>query len=149
MIITDDVDARWNWLRVMYFYTIIGAGGVGIGIIFTPDLVRVLSGLPIEDPVIFGVLGSTYFSFGLLSVLGLRSPLKFIPVLLLQLTYKIVWFLSVFFPLLITGKLPNYAILIATIFATYIFGDLIAIPFRYFWVKDTVGSGRARTKGDQ
>ena len=82
-----------------------------------------------------------YLSFALLSILGLRSPLKFAPVLLLQLSYKVVWLIGVILPLLVTGKFPMYAILHASIFVSYIVGDLIAIPFSYVFSKiDSSGS---------
>jgi hypothetical protein len=70
-------------------------------------------------------------------MLGLRSPLKFVPVLLLQQSYKVVWFIGVILPLLIVGKFPTYAILHVVIFATYIIGDLIAIPFPYVFAKES------------
>ena len=122
---------RWAWLKIMYGYTIIGAGGFGLGIIFIPDLMRSLFNWPAQDPIVYGVVGSVYLSFGLLSILGLKAPLKFVPVLMMQLSYKTIWFIGILVPILIAGKFPMYAILHVVIFATYIIGDLIAIPFSY------------------
>ncbi len=123
---------RWGWLKFMYIYTIAGAGGFGLGIILVPDVMRSIFGWPNADQIIaFGVTGSVYLSFALLSILGLRSPLKFVPLLLLQLTYKVVWFVGVVLPLLLTGKFPAYGLLFTAIYITYIIGDLIAIPFSY------------------
>ncbi len=136
---------KWGWLRFMYIYTIAGAGGFGIGIIVKPDVIRALLGLPNSDQITaFGVTGSVYFAFALLSILGLRSPLKFVPVLLLQLTCKAVWLLGVVLPSLLAGAFPTYAILFMTIFVSYIIGDLIAIPFHYLFTKqsDTAVSGK-------
>ncbi len=131
---TDNV--RLGWLKFMYIYTIVGAGGFGLGILINPDLMRSIFGWPNSDQVIaFGVTGSVYFSFAILSILGLRSPLKFAPLLLLQLTYKAVWFVCVILPLLLTGKFPIYALLFTAIYVTYIIGDLIAIPFSYFFAE--------------
>ncbi len=125
-------NVRWGWLKFMYTYTIVGAGGFGLGIIIIPDVMRSIFGWPNSDQIIaFGVTGSVYLSFALLSILGLRSPLKYTPLLLLQLTYKSVWFVGVILPLLLTGKFPTYAILFTAIYVTYIIGDLIAIPFSY------------------
>ncbi len=123
---------RWGWLKFMYIYTVVGAGGFGLGIVAIPDVMRSIFGWPNSDQIIaFGVTGSVYFSFALLSILGLRSPLKYTPVLLLQLTYKVVWFVGVIVPLLLAGKFPTYAILFTAIYVSYIIGDLIAIPFSY------------------
>lgn len=54
----------------------------------------------------------------------------------LQLTYKVVWFMGVVFPLLVSGVFPAYAVLHVVIFATYIIGDLMAIPFSYVFAKE-------------
>ncbi len=69
------------------------------------------------------------------SEFGLRSTLKFTPVLLLQLSFKTIWVIGVGFPILLTGKVPSYAIFVIAIFITYIIGDLIAIPFSYVFGK--------------
>lgn len=132
-----NINVRWGWLKGMYIYTIIGAGAFGLGIIVIPEIMLSIFGWPNQDPIVFGVTGSVYLSFALLSILGLRSPLKFAPILLLQLSYKVIWFIGVIFPLLIIGIFPTYAILFVLIFATYIIGDLIAIPFSYVFAKDS------------
>ncbi len=127
---------RWSWLKFMYVYTIVGAGAFGLGILAIPDVMRTIFGWPNSDQIIaFGVTGSVYFSFALLSMLGLQSPLKFAPLLLLQLTYKVVWFVGIVLPLLLTGKFPTYALVFTAIYMTYIIGDLIAIPFSYVFAK--------------
>jgi len=130
-----ELKVRWGWLKGMYIYTIIGAGGVGLGIVVMPDGMRSIFGFPSQDPIVFGLCGSVYVAFGLLSILGLLSPLKFSPILLLQLCYKVVWFIGVILPILFAGKFPNYALIYVVVFATYIIGDLIAIPFSYVFAK--------------
>ena len=134
---SKELDVRWGWLKFMYIYTIVVAGGVGLGIIAVPEVMKSLFNLPSGDPITLGIAGSAYLSFGLLSVLGLRSPLKYVPILLLQLCYKVVWFVGVILPLLVAGRLPAYAIPIAILFATYVIGDLIAIPFSYLFAKQS------------
>ncbi len=134
---SNDIDIRWGWLKFMYWYTIVGAGGFGLGIIIMPKKMCSIFAWPIGDPIVFGIVGSVYLSFGLLSILGLRFPLKFVPVLLLQLSYKVVWFVGVILPMLISGNFPTYAILHVSIFASYIIGDLIAIPFSYIFSKSS------------
>jgi hypothetical protein len=128
---TKELNVRWGWLKGMYIYTIIGAGGFGLGIIIMPESMRSIFGWPSQDPIVFGVVGSVYLSFALLSILGLRSPLKFTPVLLLSLSYKVVWFIGVIPPLLLAGKFPAYGLLHVVIFASYLIGYLIAIPFSH------------------
>jgi hypothetical protein len=127
----QEYKVRWGWLKGMYVYTIIGAGGFGLGIIIMPESMRSIFGWPSQDPIVFGVVGSVYLSFALLSILGLLSPLKFTPVLLLSLSYKVIWFIGVIPPLLLAGKFPAYGLLYVAIFASYLIGYLIAIPFSY------------------
>jgi hypothetical protein len=128
---------RWGWLRFMYIYTIIGAGGFGLGMIFIPEVMQSTFGFPGQDPVVFGIAGSAYTAFGLISILGLKSPLKFAPVLLLQLCYKVIWLAGVVLPLLFSGRFPLYATVLLIIYATYVIGDLIAIPFSHLFSKQT------------
>jgi hypothetical protein len=130
-----ELKVRWGWLKGMYIYTIIGAGGVGLGIVVMPDGMRSIFGFPSQDPIVFGLCGSVYVAFGLLSILGLLSPLKFSPILLLQLCYKVVWFIGVILPILFAGKFPNYALIYVVVYATYIIGDMIAIPYSYVFAK--------------
>jgi hypothetical protein len=110
MIASEGV--RWGWLRAMYILTIVIAGGYGLGIIFVPDQMKLLFHTSC-DPIPYGIVGSVFLAFGMLAVLGLRAPLKFVPVLLMQLTYKLIWLVGVISPLLVTGNYsskytPNY-----------------------------------------
>lgn len=134
---SEDTNIRWGWLKFMYVYTIITAGGLGLGIIVAPEAIKSILAWPVEEPIALGVVGSVYMAFGILSILGLRSPLKFLPVLLLQLCYKSIWFIGVVLPLLVAGRFPAFGLLFVVIFATFIVGDLIAIPFSYLFHKQS------------
>jgi len=133
------VNVRWGWLKFMYLYTIVGAGLFGLGILIKPDMIKVVFRWPAEEPISLGIVGSVYASFGILSLFGLRDPLKFASILLLQLCYKTVWLAGVIAPLLVSGHFPSYALFTVVIFTTYIVGDLIAIPFPYVFT-----SGRSK-----
>ena len=133
---TKDTKIRWGWIKGMYIYTIVVAGLFGLGMIVAPEMIKSKFTWPVEEPVAFGIIGSIYVACGLLSILGLRSPLKFTPILFLQLCYKTIWFIGVVFPLWATGHFPSYAIPTVIIFATFIVGDLIAIPFSYVFAKE-------------
>jgi len=134
---TTDYKVRWGWLKFMYIYTLIGAGGLGLGIIFIPSVVQSLFRFPGQDSVVFGLLGSTYVALGIVSILALRAPLQFAPILLLQLCLKVIWIVAVVGPFLLSGGLPLHAALLLVIFVTYVIGDLIAIPFPYLFRKET------------
>jgi hypothetical protein len=134
---SKDINIRRGWLKFMYIYTAIGAGGFGLGIIVVPDLLISVFRGPKQDPITLGITGSVYLAFGILSLLGIRSPLKFVPILLLQLCYKVIWFIGVILPFSMAEPLSMYVIFIAVIFATYVIGDLIAIPFSYVFAKQS------------
>lgn len=126
---------QYGWLKGMYIYTAIGAGLSGFGILFIPEITVSMLNLPIQDPINYGIIGSVYLAFALISLIALKSVLKYVPVLLLQMTYKIIWFLAVILPIVIKGQLPRYSFVIIIIYATYIIGDLIAVPFKYLFEK--------------
>ena len=134
---SENMNIRWGWLKFMYVLTILTAGISGLGIILAPEFIMSVFGWPFVEPIFWGIIGSVYLAFGILSIFGLRSPLKFAPVLLLQLFYKSIWFVGVVLPLLVAGQYPNYGIPMAILFATIIVGDLIAIPFRYLFAKQS------------
>ena len=134
---SEDTNIRWGWIRGMYIYTIVTSGFLGLGIIFVPDVIKARLPWPVEEPTAFGVVGSLYVALGLLAILGLRSPLKFIPVLLIELIYKSVWIIGVCIPLLVNSQFPRYAMPTLVIFVTFIIGNLIAIPFHYVFAKSS------------
>jgi hypothetical protein len=119
----------------MYVYTIVGAGGIGLGLLIIPNAMMSLLGIPTQEPIVAGVVYSAWLAFGILSILGLRSPLRFAPVLLLQFTYKVVWFIAVIAPKAISGDLPSFAITMSAIFASFVIGDIIAIPWKHIFAK--------------
>jgi len=126
---------RWGWLRAMYLYTIFGAGGFGLAVLFFPSKIQSLLRFPPQDPVTLGLYGSVALASGLVAILALRSPLKFVPLLLLQLVYKPIWLIVVAIPLFIKGQFPLYVVFISAVFITYIVGNLIAIPFSFLFSK--------------
>jgi hypothetical protein len=134
---TKNSSIRWGWLKFMYIYTIVTAGGFGLGIVFIPDVVKSMCKFPEQDPIIFGAFGCMLLSSGILAILGLRSPLKFVPLLLFQLCYKPIWFMGVLIPFLLANDMQTYVVIFIVIFATYIIGDLIAIPFSYVFAKES------------
>ena len=133
----EESKIRFRWLKVMYLWTIIGAGGFGLGMLAVPETLKALFGWPSQDPVLFGIMGSIFVAFGIVSILGFLSPLKFVPVLMVQLCYKVIWYIVVLLPNIAAGQVHMYGWILAGIFATYIIGDLIAIPFPYVCERET------------
>ena len=120
---------RVLWLKVLCWYTVLGAGAVGLWILLAPGSFIAAFGRPGQDPFILGVAGSSWLAFGVVAAVGLRSPLAFAPIFLVQLGYKVLWLAVVFLPQGLRGALPPYSWVLAALFASYVVLDLIAIPF--------------------
>ena len=119
---------RTSWLKFMYIWNIVISGGGGIGIIFFPKLTRWLFNVSTPQ-ITYSIIGSVFLSFAILSILGLRAPVKFAPVLLFQLTYKIIWLIGVILPMIISEEFYIGVMPAVVIYILYIIGDIIAIPF--------------------
>ena len=131
-----DLRIRWGWLKGMYLYTALGAGGMGFAMLVIPGAVQTAFRFPAQDPAIFTVYGCVLFASGLIAIPALLFPLKFIPLLLLQLVYKPIWLALVAVPLFLKGQFPFPIVVFAIVFLTYIVGDLIAIPFSTLFSKE-------------
>jgi len=89
---------RLYLLRAMYVFTV-----VGLAIEKLPALLHPANLSP-GDSVILSVLGAT----ALLAVLGIRYPLKMLPLLFFEPVWKSIWILVFGLPLLLSGGLdPN------------------------------------------
>ena len=90
---------RLYLLRAMYVFMAVGLAIFKLGpAILDPE------NLSPQDSVVISVLGA----FALLAVLGIRYPLKMLPLLLFEFAWKLVWVLAFGLPLLLSGQLdPN------------------------------------------
>jgi formate/nitrite transporter FocA (FNT family) len=129
----------------MYVYTAIIAGGFGLAEILAPVRVQSMLGMRVQDPIVFGLSASVFLGLGLVAILGVRAPLKYSPVLLVELVYKLIWLCGVVVPLALRGEFVSSSIVQVVIFGTFVVGDLIAIPFRYVFGRDI---GAAAVEGD-
>lgn len=130
-----DPRIRWGWLKAMYFYTLFGAGGTGFAMLIIPGTVQSAFRFPAQDPALFMAYGCVLFASGLIAIPALFFPLKFVPLLLIQLVYKPIWLAVAAIPLFLKGQFPLHIVVFSIVFLTYIVGDLIAIPFRYLFSK--------------
>ena len=105
---------RWGWMRFVYGLNVLAAGVPGLLILFGPE--SLMSSVT-QDRLYFGVLGSVWLSIGLLSILGLRDPLRFSAIFLVQIMYKGIWFMVVLLPLAVAGELRFDALPLVVFFA--------------------------------
>ncbi|WP_420583425.1 hypothetical protein [Reichenbachiella sp.] len=115
---------RQHIMRVLFLLILVGLG---------PDhWVAVFSPSQVPDPM-SGVTISFYAAFAFLCLLGIRFPLKFIPLLLIQLVYKSAWVIGTYLPAKNAGLLDdNYESWFWSM-APGIVIDLLVIPWGYVY----------------
>ena len=95
---TEVSTLRLYLLRAMYLFTV-----VGLAIEKLPALLHPAT-LSAGDSVVLSVLGAT----ALLAVVGIRYPIKMLPLLFFEFVWKAIWILLFGVPLLLSGVLdPN------------------------------------------
>ncbi len=128
MLDTLDIDLK---LKIQYLFTAIFTIMTGLVVLIVPDIL-----MPDQDPLMFGAVGCVWLTFGILSLLAIirKEYMKFVPILLLQLIYKLIWFGAVVIPAIITGHVGGLThALTILVFAAFIIGDILFIPFKEFF----------------
>lgn len=100
--------------------------GVGLGVpawstMFSPGMF---------DPT-EGIAYSFWAAFSALAFLGVRFPVKMLPLLLLQMSYKLIWVIFVGYPLWSAGKMDPVAIELMKASGLGVLFDLAIIPWPY------------------
>ena len=85
--------------------------------------------------LIYGIAFSLYAAYALLMLLGVRFPVRMLPLLLLQISYKLIWLIAVGYTLWSSGHLNPDAIGTVKFFASIIVLDLVVIPCPYVFEK--------------
>ncbi len=81
---------RLNMLRASYLLVV-----VGLGLTIWPQIFAGPAGLALPRGMVVCMLGG----FSLTALIGLRYPLQMLPVLLWEITWKVLWLLTVALPL--------------------------------------------------
>jgi hypothetical protein len=130
----SDKDLSTRRLNVMRFgYAFMG---VGLAIVQWPLLVHAPS-----VPVMDGVVTCLLTAMGLLAFLGLRYPIRMLPILLFEVTWKLIWITTVAIPHLVAGDMSTTTreVLIDCSLVVLI---IAVVPWRYAWRR------YVRTPGD-
>lgn len=99
----------------------------GLTITIWPEIIAPASRIPNESAVINSLLGA----LGMLCILGLKYPLKMLPLLLFELLWKLIWIFAYALPTWLTQGLDTYGQ--ETLFACLIGVILtpIVLPWKY------------------
>ena len=125
----DNIDLKLK-LKIMYILTIVIAGGFGLLMLIVPSFVITLLSQPAQDLYLYGVAAAIWTAFGLLAILGLRDPIKYIPILLFQFIYKLIWIFAVFLPNVVVDGARFDTIFLLLVFILFIVGDFLTLPFK-------------------
>jgi hypothetical protein len=120
---TNDVSTfRLYLLRASYLLIV-----VGLGLVLWPDLIHDALSLHPRP----GATPSLLAGVSLMALLGIRYPLRMLPVLLFELTWKSIWLLTVALPLWSVHQIDadTWESVKACLMGIVIFP--IAIPWRY------------------
>ncbi|WP_327638363.1 hypothetical protein OHB24_08285 [Kribbella sp. NBC_00482] len=123
---------RMNVMRLGYALI-----GVGLALVKWPIVVQDVRSLPVME----GVVACLLTGMSLLAFLGLRYPLRMLPILLFEVAWKVIWVGTVAVPHLIANDLSTEArdVLFNCSFIVVV---VAVIPWRYTWQR------YARTPGD-
>ncbi len=80
-----------------------------------------------------GVAFSFWATYATLMGLGVRYPIKLLPLLILQLMYKATWVLTVYLPMKSSGTVTPVAESFYWICITAVVLDVLVIPWGYVW----------------
>jgi hypothetical protein len=114
---------RRNVMRVGYAFM-----GVGLAIVKWPVLIQNAPSLPVPE----GVVACLLTAMSLLAFLGLRYPVRMLPILLFEVTWKVIWIAAVALPHLVADDIDAATgeVLFNCSFVVVI---IAVIPWRYAW----------------
>jgi hypothetical protein len=131
--IDEELSARrLNVMRFGYAFM-----GVGLAIVKWPVLVQNAQSLPVMEGVVVCLLTA----MSLLAFLGLRYPIRMLPILLFEVTWKVIWIAALAVPHLVSDDM-NAATREMLFSCAFVVVILAVIPWRYAWRR------YVRTPGD-
>lgn len=114
---------RLNIMRVGYLVL-----GLGLAIVKWPVLVQEAHLLPVME----GVVAALLTAMSLLAFLGLKYPVRLLPILLFESAWKLIWIAAVAIPSLVSGDMDTATreVLYSCLWVVII---LAVIPWGYAW----------------
>jgi len=111
-------------MRGLFFLNFISLAFDNWGTILFPDS---------QMDTLTGVTISFWAGFSLLNLLGVRFPLKFVPILMLQLLYKSAWIIGTYLPAKNSGVLDEDLTSFLWVCVAGIVLNLLVIPWKFVY----------------
>src|SRR4051794_12880081 len=122
---------RLNLMRIGYLVM-----GVGLALVKWPILI----GYDRDFPLYEGVVAVLLTAMSLLAFLGLRYPVRLLPILLFETLWKVIWLSVVALPAVLAGDVEQA--MSETIFSCSLVVIIVAvIPWRYVWQRYVLAKG--------
>lgn len=115
---------RQHLLRALFFLNFISLAFDNWSTILFPEE---------QMDTLTGVTISFWAAFSLLNLLGVRFPLKMIPILLLQLLYKTAWIIGTYLPAQRNAVLDEYLESFLWVCVAGIVLNVLLIPWNYVY----------------
>ncbi|GAA0928921.1 hypothetical protein GCM10009554_10890 [Kribbella koreensis] len=124
---------RLNVLRAGYAFM-----AVGLAIVKWPVVIQDARSLPVME----GVVACLLTAMSLLAIVGLRYPVRLLPVLLLEVLWKVIWFVAVALPHLLADDVDadTGSVLFSCSFIVIV---VAVIPWRHVWTQYVEAPGTA------
>lgn len=122
---------RLNVMRFGYFVM-----GVGLAVTHWPLLFNRTTPWPLFE----GITTYLLVAMGLLALLGLRYPVKMLPILLFESAWKLLWLAAVALPLYRADRMDS-ATMDVTVALLWVVIILVVIPWRHVFTQYVVAKG--------
>ncbi len=87
-------------------------------------------------------------SYSVLSILGIIHPLKMLPIVMLEILYKLMWLILVAYPLWTSNQLAGSPAEGMTNVFLLVVLPIVAMPWRYFFMKYVLIRARGERVGE-
>jgi hypothetical protein len=124
---------RLNLMRVGY-----AVMGVGLAVVRWPDLIAYDRSTPLHE----GIVAVLLTAMSLLAFLGLRYPVRLLPILLFECLWKLIWLSVVALPAVVAGDVDE-AMSDVIFSCSFVVIILAVTPWGYVWRHYVTAKGDA------
>jgi hypothetical protein len=124
---------RLNLMRVGY-----AVMGVGLAVVRWPDVIAYDRSTPLYE----GIVAVLLTAMSLLAFLGLRYPVRLLPILLFECLWKLIWLSVVALPAVVAGDVDE-ATREVIVSCSLVVIILAVIPWGYVWRRYVTAKGDA------